>query len=74
MTRFAPDMLISDVLASDPGAARVFTSLGLGCPSCMGAGMETLDSVASMHDVPVEELLRALDSIDAQPAPVEETS
>jgi hybrid cluster-associated redox disulfide protein len=73
MTRYAPDMLISDVLASDPHAARVFTSLGLGCPSCLGAGMETLDSVASMHDVPLETLLQALDSIESTPSSPEET-
>jgi len=73
MTRYAPDMLISDVLASDPHVARVFTSLGLGCPSCLGAGMETLDSVASMHDVPLQTLLDALDAVHDTTAP-EETS
>ena len=74
MTRYAPDMLISDVLASDPHAARVFTSLGLGCPSCLGAGMETLDSVASMHDVPLDTLLEALDTLKGTPQSTEETS
>ena len=74
MTRYAPDMLISDVLASDPHAAAVFTSLGLGCPSCLGAGMETLDSVASMHDVPLETLLGALDALGDKPTATEETS
>ena len=73
MTRFAPDMLVSDVLASDPNAARVFTSLGLGCPSCLGAGMDTLDSVASMHEVPLEALLDALDSLKSTPSSREET-
>jgi hybrid cluster-associated redox disulfide protein len=74
MTRYAPDMLISDVLASDPQAARVFTSLGLGCPSCLGAGMETLDSVASMHDVSLETLLDALDAVHDATTATEETS
>ena len=73
MTRYPPDMLISDVLASDPHAARVFTSLGLGCPSCLGAGMDTLSSVANMHDVPLETLLEALDSLDTTPSSTEET-
>ena len=72
MTRFAPDMLVSDVLASDRHAARVFTSLGLPCPSCLGAGMDTLDSVASMHDVQLDTLLDALDALESIPSSTEE--
>jgi hybrid cluster-associated redox disulfide protein len=66
MHHYSPDMLISDVLQSDPQAASVFTRLGLGCPSCIGADMETLASVASMHDVPVGQLLDALEAVSSE--------
>ena len=65
--RYSSDMLIRDVLTSHPGAAHVFTELGLGCPSCLGAEMETVASVASMHDVPVSTLLDALEALGERP-------
>lgn len=63
MSQYSADMRISEVLVSNPRAVSVFSSLGLGCSSCMAAEMETLESVASMHDVPVEQLLSALDAM-----------
>jgi hybrid cluster-associated redox disulfide protein len=54
------DMLVCDVLESHPETAPVFTRLGLGCPSCLGASMDTLESAASMHGVSIEGLLAGL--------------
>lgn len=54
------DTLISDVLAMHPRAVEVFTKLGLGCPSCFAASMETISAVASMHDVSTAHLLAEL--------------
>lgn len=56
-------MLISEVLASCPGAAEVFERYGLGCASCLAATMESLSSVASVHDVSVESLVGELDAL-----------
>lgn len=55
-----PDTLISDVLAAHPESASVFTRHGLGCPSCLAAGMETLSAVASSHDVALTTLVSEL--------------
>ncbi|MBE0476252.1 MAG: DUF1858 domain-containing protein [Coriobacteriia bacterium] len=63
MARFSADMLISDVLASEPRAARVFAAHGLPCPSCLAAEMETLLAVASVHGVPVETLIADLEAL-----------
>ena len=68
VNRFSREMLIKDVLVSHPRAASVFSAHGLGCPSCLAAEMETLDAVASMHEVPVETLLAELEALP----PVEE--
>lgn len=62
MQHVTADMVISDVLASQPASAEVFGRLGLGCPSCFAASMETLSTVASMHEVPVDVLLAELNA------------
>ena len=62
---YSNDMLIKDVLYSHPEAARVFERLGLGCSTCVGAEMETLSAVASMHGVEVSELISQLEQLDA---------
>jgi len=51
------DMLIADVLASHPDAAAVFERHGLGCAACLASGMETVSTVATVHDVSVTSLL-----------------
>ena len=63
MARYRPDMLIQDVLMSHPAAASVFERHGLGCPSCIGADMETLEAVAHMHDVSVSDLIAELEAL-----------
>lgn len=65
MSQYTPDTIISDVLRSDPSKAAVFEAFGLGCAGCLAAGMETISAVASMHEVPVGELLNALNATDA---------
>ncbi len=59
------EMLISEVLASCPGAVRVFESYGLGCAACLAASMESLDAVASVHDVDVDALIADLNGLEA---------
>jgi hybrid cluster-associated redox disulfide protein len=60
---YTRDMLIKDVLTSHEGAAAVFERHSLGCPTCLAAEMETLSSVASMHDIPVDVLLHDLNAL-----------
>jgi hybrid cluster-associated redox disulfide protein len=55
-----PDTLVSDVLVAHPEAASVFERHGLGCPSCLASGMDTLFAVASSHDVPLSTLVSEL--------------
>jgi hybrid cluster-associated redox disulfide protein len=57
------DMLIRDVLTSHEGAAAVFERHSLGCPTCLAAEMETLSSVATMHDIQVDVLLDDLNAL-----------
>lgn len=63
MEAFTSDTLIRDVLTAHPGAAEVFERHGLACAGCMGADMETLASVAVMHDMPVDDLIADLKAL-----------
>lgn len=48
---------------SHQGAAAVFERHSLGCPSCLAAELETLASVATMHDISVDVLLDDLNAL-----------
>lgn len=61
--RYTRDMVIKDVLTSHVGVAHVFERHGLGCAVCMAAEMETLASVAVMHDISVDVLIADLDAL-----------
>lgn len=63
MQTYTSDMLIRDVLTSHEGAAAVFERHSLGCATCLAAEMETLSSVATMHDIPVDALLDDLNAL-----------
>ncbi len=61
---YTQDTLIRDVLTSHAEAASVFESHGLACAVCLGADMESLSSVATMHDIPLAELLADLNALN----------
>jgi hybrid cluster-associated redox disulfide protein len=63
MPVYTPHTLIRDVLTSHEGAAAIFERHGLGCAVCLGADMETLASVATMHEIPVDGLLEELNAL-----------
>jgi hybrid cluster-associated redox disulfide protein len=63
---FSGTTLIRDVLTRHPEATAVFDRLGLGCPSCLAADMDTLASVASMHDIALDDLLDNLNALLAE--------
>lgn len=63
MDVLTPDMLIRDVLTAHPEATAVFERHGLGCPSCLAADMDTLASVASMHDIALDVLMADLNGL-----------
>ncbi len=64
MHTYSSDMLIRDVLTSDARAISIFERHGLPCAGCMAAEMETLSSVASMHEISVDALLKDLNALE----------
>ena len=58
------NMLVADVLAANPLAARVFIARGMGCVGCTFAPFETISEAASAYRIEPSELARSL--ADAQ--------
>jgi hybrid cluster-associated redox disulfide protein len=61
---YTRDTLIRDVLTAHAESAAVFERHGLACAACMGADLESLSSVATMHEIPLETLLADLNALD----------
>jgi len=62
---FSADTLIEDVISAHPDAADVFERHGLGCASCLAAGMESIAAAARVHDISLPDLLADLNALDA---------
>jgi hybrid cluster-associated redox disulfide protein len=67
---YTRETVIRDVLTSHEGTVAIFERYGLGCAVCLGADMETLASVATMHDILVEDLIRDLNALRADDSEV----
>lgn len=54
--------LICDVIEKHPNGAEILTEFGFHCIYCPAAQMETLEEACIVHEVDVEELLKALNA------------
>lgn len=54
------NVLVADVLAANPLAARVFIARGMGCVGCTFAPFETISEAASAYGIEPSELARSL--------------
>lgn len=68
---YTRDTLIRDVLTSHETSVAVFERYGLGCAACLGADMETLASVATMHEIRVDDLIRDLNALNTDDSEVD---
>ena len=57
---FKKSDIIAYVLENHKDAEEILTSFGLHCLYCPCAQMETLEEACSVHELDVEELLKAL--------------
>ena len=53
-------MTIADILKLKPAAAGIFFSFGMPCLGCSIALSETVEAAASVHGIPLDELLKKL--------------
>ena len=54
------EMTIAEIIASYPQTIPVFRSFGLDCMECQIADYEQVEHGAGVHNVDIEELLKAL--------------
>ncbi len=60
MTADLADTLVSDVLAANPAAVRVFNRYGMACAGCPFARFETVAEAARAYDIEPGALAAAL--------------
>ena len=60
MKKFKSSDIISYVLAHHPKAEEILSSFGFHCLYCPCAQMESLEEACAVHEVDVNELLKAL--------------
>lgn len=63
MAKITGDMTIGEVVRMHDDAARVLMSFGMGCISCPGSQMETLQEGAMVHGIDPEEMIEALNKL-----------
>lgn len=64
---FDAQTIVSDALSRHPKARWVFAAYHIGgCNGCERAINETLEQVATGYGIPLDKLLRDLNSLDAQ--------
>lgn len=54
-----PKTTIEQIRLSVPDALEIFDSLGMDCSRCMGGG-ETIEDAAALHNIPVENIIKAI--------------
>lgn len=62
--KFNKDMTFHEALQASPEVARVLGQFNLGCVGCMGAMNETIEQGARAHGLDVEDIIKALNTID----------
>lgn len=62
---FAAETIVADALSRHPRARWVFAAYHIGgCNGCERASGETLEEVATGYGIPLDKLLRDLNSLD----------
>lgn len=52
------DMIISDIIAADPGNAAILMASGMHCIGCPSAQGESLEDAAMVHGMNADELVK----------------
>ena len=63
--KFNKDMVIGDVLKTNPGAIKVIQKyFGQGCFTCPGMNMESISFGALMHNIDPEVIVKELNEME----------
>lgn len=56
------NMTIGEIIRTNPDAAGILMSFGMGCIGCPSAQAETLEEAAMVHGINVEDIVKALNA------------
>ncbi len=56
------DMVIGQLIQEKPESVEILMNFGLGCIGCPASQMETIEEAAMVHNINLDQLLKALNS------------
>ncbi|MBI5814043.1 MAG: DUF1858 domain-containing protein [Nitrospinae bacterium] len=62
MEKVTKDMVLHQLIKAHPDTLKVFDSYGMGCKSCGGGKIETVEWSATVHGIDLDEFLRKLNA------------
>lgn len=60
---FTKNMMVGEVIRSNPETIAVLQSMGLSCVGCPGSQMESLEEAAMVHGIDIEVMLQKLNAV-----------
>lgn len=60
---YTKNMLVGEVIRSNPDTVEVLLEMGLGCVGCPGAQMESLEEAAMVHGLALDTMLKKLNAV-----------
>ncbi len=60
---YTKNMLVGDVIRSNPETVGVLMEMGLSCVGCPGSQMESLEEAAMVHGIDIEVMLKKLNAV-----------
>jgi hybrid cluster-associated redox disulfide protein len=60
---YTKNMLVGEVIRSNPDTVEVLLEMGLGCVGCPGAQMESLEEAAMVHALDLDTMLKKLNAV-----------
>lgn len=60
MFRITPNTQIGELLREFPEAAGILQEMGMHCPGCPSAQLETLEEACMVHDMDIDSLVEDL--------------
>ena len=62
MAKITKDMMIGDIIKTDPGVIQFLMNAGMHCAGCPSAQSETLEEAGFTHDTDVDTLVDEINS------------
>jgi len=65
MSKITKDMTIGEIIQAQPDVVPVLLDAGMHCLGCPASQGESLEEAAMVHGIDIDELMKAIDKIEA---------